>query len=209
MEEQIIPYIGDVSKNDALVLKEMAETHKRILEFGCGASTQVLVHYSKGEFVESIDTSEEWIKKTINNIDLLGLGGETTFFMGPYDQFIESLEPVPYNVTYDFIFDDGVDYLRREFAVKIWPYLAVGGILAFHDTRRAPDFRNVLEVLATFQDEIGRVEFNYKDSNITLVQKKLAAPYSNWQIDEQKEPFEIGYGDIPEWWLEKHVKNKK
>lgn len=200
--QQLIPYIGDVSKNDALVLKEMAETHERIMEFGVGASTQILGHYAKDNCLYSIDTSEEWMEKTLHNINLLGIAKETAFLMTEYYQSMETFSTPSHECTYDFIFDDGVDHLRREFAIKIWPYLEVGGVLAFHDTRRAPDFRNVLEVLAHYQDEVGRVEFNYKSSNITLVWKKEPEPYSNWQIDECKEPWMLGYGDPPQEFIE-------
>ena len=58
----MIEYIGDISKADALVLKELAENATAILEFGCGASTQVMSVYTKNRII-SIDTSQEWIDK--------------------------------------------------------------------------------------------------------------------------------------------------
>lgn len=204
----MIKYIGDISKNDALVLQEMAKAHTKMLEFGCGASTQILTKYKpQNHIFVSIDTSWEWINKTMQNLELFGLSfiGDQVHFRS-WDEF---LSREPENAPYDFIFDDGVDHLRREFAIKIWPHLKVGGVLAFHDTRRAPDFRNVLEVLAHFQDEIGKVEFNYKSSNITLVYKKEAEPWTNWQIDEKKEPWMLGYGAPPQEFIDSlNLKNE-
>lgn len=190
-------YIGDLSKNDALVLKEMAETHTNILEFGVGASTQILTKCKNfDDILISIDTSSEWLEKTRKNLEIFGMSFyRDRVHFREYDKF---LEKEVFEKHYDFIFDDGVDNLRREFAIKIWPHLEIGGILAFHDTRRGHDFRNVLEVLATFMDEIEKVEFNYKNSNITLVYKKAPQPYVNWQIEEDRQGWMLGYSEPPQ-----------
>lgn len=192
----MIPYIGDISKADAEVLAFLAEKSANILEFGCGASTQVISAYKGISLFTSIDTSEEWITKTQNNIDLI-LGGADTQFQS-YDLFMQQLNNTTLSRQYDFVFDDGVDSLRRDFAIKIWPHIRVGGALAFHDTRRAHDFRNVLEVCAHYQNEIEEANFNFLHSNITILIKKEPEPYDNWQITENKQPWQLGYGDIPE-----------
>jgi predicted O-methyltransferase YrrM len=184
----MIPFIGDISKADAEVLKNFAEISDNILEFGCGASTQVMAKYKrKGGSITSIDTDHGWIYKTKSNIQLLSIPDIVDYY--EYNDFLNNYS----KKEYDFIFDDGVDSLRREFAIKIWPHLKVGGLIAFHDTRRGHDFRNVLEVLAHFQDEIDHVFFNAEDSNITCVYKKKPAPYDNWQISENKKPWMLGY----------------
>lgn len=194
----MIKYIGDISKADAALLKVQASLphYKSILEFGCGASTQVIAKYKDKEtkFV-SIDTSKEWIDKTVDNLQYLGINPDIVEFC-EYNLYMPLLPTI--GDKFDFVFDDGVDSHRREFAIRVWPYIKVGGALGFHDTRRAHDFRNVLETLANFQNEIGAVIFNANDSNITLVYKIAPRPYDNWQISENRQPFELGYGDIPE-----------
>src|SRR5258706_1824903 len=199
----MIPYIGDISKNDAFVLQEYASSADSILEFGCGASTQVMASSVVVDatgivpVIISIDTEPSWIEKTKENLKILGVNKEVHFY--DYRDFIDH---ILIDKPFDFIFVDGVDSLRREFAIKIWPFLQVGGVMAFHDTRRGHDFRNVLEVLATFQDEIGEVKFNTLQSNITVIRKKPAAPYDNWQISEKKKPWQLGYGDPPQEFID-------
>jgi len=203
----MIAYIGDISIIDAGLLRSIAQLKRgNFLEFGCGASTQVLAKYKREgtEFI-SIDTSGEWIAKTKENLQYLGIDSSTVQF-DTYDRFMQ--EVAQKGKMFDFIFDDGVDHLRREFAIRIWPYLSPGGLMAFHDTRRAPDFRNVLEILAQFQNEVTEARFNFADSNITYVFKGTSAPYDNWQITEKREPWMLGYGEIPEYYKE-IMKNSK
>ena len=101
----MIPYIGDISKNDSIVLSELAAQSKNILEFGVGASTQVIAAFAKGKFT-SIDTSIEWIDKTKKNLHLLEINLPINFCL--YKDFLPSHD------KYDFIFNDGLDSLRRE-----------------------------------------------------------------------------------------------
>lgn len=203
----MIPYIGDISKNDAIVLQECANNATSILEFGCGASTQVLAACTTGLML-SIDTEQSWMDKTQENLKILRIENPNVHFQDYY-RYMKNAEVNPIVGNFDFIFDDGADSLRREFAIKIWPKLAVGGVLAFHDTRRGHDFRNVLEVLATFQDEVGRVYFNYLNSNITLVVKKISQPYDNWQITEKREPWQLGYNTPPQSFIDSLKGEKK
>jgi predicted O-methyltransferase YrrM len=198
----MIEYIGDISKKDATVLRMYAQTSNNILEFGCGASTQVIANYvSKEARITSIDTEEAWIEKTRSNIKVLGIKNHVNFLN--YNTFMDH---ILVDIHFDFIFDDGADSLRREFAIKMWPYLAVGGVIGFHDTRRGPDFRNVLEVLAHYQNEVDDVAFNVWGSNITMIWKKVAEPYDNWQITEKREPWQLGYGELPEEFINKFKK---
>ena len=203
----MIAYIGDISAADAELLKTAAEKFTNILEFGCGASTQVISKYRKkdSEFI-SIDTSQEWIDKTKQNIEILGI--ECPDF-SDYNDFMSSVQHSAWsNKRFGFILNDGVDALRRSFAALIWPYLGEGGLLGFHDTRRPHDFRNVLEHLALFQHEIETVYFNMANSNITCIQKKASQPYDNWQITEQKESWMLGYGEVPDYYKEQ-MKNSE
>lgn len=184
----MIPYIGDISIADAKVLQSFS-SGQNILEFGCGASTQVIAYSSwKQASFTSIDTEIDWINKTKSNLKYLGIDKEVTFSL--YGNF----KP---NGQYDFIFVDGADGLRRPFALNNWNYLKVGGCMGLHDTRRPHDFRNLLEVLAEFHNEVDRVLVNHNHSNISLIQKKDPEPYDNWQITESRAPWQLGYGDPP------------
>jgi roadblock/LC7 domain-containing protein len=190
----MINYIGDISKEDACVLAHLAESSSFILEFGVGASTQVLSAYADNPIV-SLDTSKEWIERTRINLGLLKIENSPAIFH--YETIIDHLVGYP-NLAFDLIFDDGVDELRREFAIHSWRSLKVGGILALHDTRRLQDIQNVCAVIENFGNEIEKVLFNYQHSNITLIYKKEYEPYENWQITEKKEPWQLGWAEIPE-----------
>lgn len=181
----MIPYIGDISREDAFVLKEFAEKSSSILEFGCGASTQVLSKYSKNEII-SIDTSQEWIDKTIKNIRLLEIE-KMPLFKIYNNSFVSGL--------FDFVFNDGIDEYRKKFALDIWHNIKIGGILSFHDTRRWQDYKYVTEFIYLNYNEISKIYPNYKSSNITLITKKEEQPYVNWQETENKEQWQIGYGN--------------
>jgi hypothetical protein len=183
----MIPYIGDISKYDAFLLKKIVEGDniKNILEFGCGASTQVIAAYTKAKFA-SIDTSKKWINKTINNIKLLEINNMPLFYK--YNNFDFS------NSNYDFVFDDGIDYLREPFAYKIWSKINVAGILAFHDTRRNNDMAIVINFIINNITEIEAVVFNCNQSNISLVYKGIVKPYYDWQTEEQRLLWQNGNG---------------
>lgn len=195
----MIPYIGDISRNDAYELA-MQASHDSILEFGCGASTQVLAAFSKNK-ITSIDTEASWIEKTKANLKLLNI--ETGVEFHDYTSFMNTLKSSGELQKYDFIFNDGADGLRRQFAIDIWPYLKIGGVLAFHDTRRGHDMRNVVELVANYHNEIVSILPNVGSSNITLIRKKVLEPYDNWQITENKQRWELGYEQPPAEFIEK------
>lgn len=193
----MIPYIGDISKADAEVLARYAAKSNNILEFGVGASTQVISAYKPlGAGFESLDTDGLWIEKTRENLELLELK-EPLFTV--YNDFKpQTQHPYP---EYDFVFNDGADNLRFPFAIAIWPYVKVGGYLAFHDTRRGGDARNLVEVIAHHHNEIRHVRINNRGSNISIITKKEHEPYTNWQEDEKREPWQLGYGLPPQEFL--------
>lgn len=171
-------YIGDISKNDFLVLKEAAMKYTNILEFGVGASTQVILNYTSGRFV-SIDTSQEWIDLTRKNLEYLNINKPLDMLL--YNEF----KPSP-DDKYDFVFNDGVDNMRSTFGLFIFPYIQVGGVLAYHDTRRGGDMMNVVELIKKYYNEIDLIEMNKNSSNITLIRKKQHEPYQEWNIAEEK-----------------------
>jgi predicted O-methyltransferase YrrM len=205
-------YIGDLSKYDYEVLKELSSTSIEILEFGVGASTQILRNFSVGNLT-SIETSEFWIDITKKNLEFLNINKYVRFFM--YQDFNPDLE------EYDFVFNDGVDSLRSEFGIKVWKNIKVGGVIAYHDTRRSKDIENVIELVNQFKDEVDSVIFNVNNSNITIVKKKMKDsviyndnidiqhilrefPYYDWNNTEKK--IRLNYGvsinqgfDIPDF----------
>ena len=181
----MIDYIGDISINDAEVLKELAKNAVNILEFGAGASTQVLAYYTKGDLI-TVETNPGWIEKTAANIARLGIPAHGVYYK-TYKQFQEYPEG-----PYDLIFDDGVDSLRLDFAQSSWKLLKVGGTFCFHDTRRSSDVKNVCMLLELFSPEIHTIIMNKDHSNITTILKKKAEFYENWNEVEEKELWQYG-----------------
>lgn len=179
----VIDYIGDISKADALVLKELAETHTAILEFGPGASTQVLAAYTSGH-ITSVETEEEWIEKAKANLMRLGLR-EPRFIL--YEEFMECP-----GGPYDLVFDDGVTGYRLDFALLAWKQLKYGGSLCLHDTRTTREVKNVAELLVAYSAEIHSMTVNKDHSNITVIRKKPPEHYENWNLIEGREPWQIG-----------------
>jgi predicted O-methyltransferase YrrM len=186
-----ISYIGDISSKDAEVLSALAYSAKSILEFGVGASTQVMAYYKTGTMI-SLETDPAWIEKTKRNFTRLGISQDAVDFR-PYAGF-----PVQPTDRFDLIFDDGVDGYRREFATKAWPLLSVGGLFCFHDTRRTQDVQNVCALLGAVSAEVEAVHFNQNHSNITTILKKKAEHYEDWNVIEHRESWQTGWGEPPE-----------
>jgi len=187
-------YIGDLSKYDYEVLKELAINSTNILEFGVGASTQILRNFSDGNLT-SIETSMFWIDMTKRNLKYLNIEKDVNFLL--YEEFNPNLE------QFDLVFNDGIDSLRSEFGVNIWKNLQVGGVIAYHDTRRRKDIENVVQLINNFRNEIESVIFNKDNSNITIIKKKIKddklyndfididkiltdSPYYDWNDRENK-----------------------
>lgn len=186
----MIDYVGDLSRNDAVLLRSLAERSARILEFGCGASTQIFAAYGCGS-VDSVETHPEWIEKTRRNLARLAIDKPVTFHS--YARFT----PVPH---YDMIFVDGIDELRLPFALLTWTSLAVGGAVCFHDTRRTTphgdsmmsDIANVCVIVERHALEVDRVVLNQDDSNVTVVTKREPLLLQDWNAAEERTPEQIG-----------------
>lgn len=177
----MIPYVGDVSKRDAVLLREFAECCHTILEFGVGASTQILAAYTRGS-VDSVDTDPTWIEKTRRNLRRLGGSNRVTF---------HAYAEIPQK-RYDLVFVDGLWNLRAEFAEKAWPVLAVGGAMLFHDTRRPKDVRIVCGLIERHATEIDRIIMNRGNSNITVVTKREPLPLEDYNAIEERTPEQLG-----------------
>ena len=92
-------YIGDLSKYDYEILKNLSLESNNMLEFGVGASTQILRNFSNGNLT-SIETSSFWIDMTKKNLKYLNIEKDINFLL--YEDF------KPKSEKYDFIFNDGV-----------------------------------------------------------------------------------------------------
>lgn len=186
----MIPYIGDISIADAKLLAHLAWQSESILEFGCGASTQIFAYYGRGVVV-SVDTEQVWIDRTKANVDRLAPDSSVEFVL--YEKFT----PI---IGYDLIFVDGLNELRLPFAVMTWPALRVGGVMCFHDTRRTvpygkaniSDVEMVAEMVETFSMEIDTIAMNADNSNTTVIRKRARLYLEDWAKIEGRTPEQLG-----------------
>lgn len=188
-------YIGDLSSQDAAVLAGAARCSASILEFGVGASTQIFAQYASPRArIVSLDTCEDWIARTAAVLRAMQLGSAVTFHdYAGWTQEQELAAPQP---CYDLLFDDGIDDLRLDFALRAWPWLKAGGRLIFHDTRRSRDWANVLRFASVAYLEISSIEANKDGSNLTVVTKQPSVAYENWNIAEGRGPLMVGHAPI-------------
>lgn len=182
----MIQYIGDISKEDANILADLAEQSDNILEFGVGASTQVLAAYGKGK-VTSVETSPEWIERTKINLRLLEITKEVDF------QDYYTFQPF---TEYDLIFDDGATEFRLPFALLTWKFLKIGGYLLIHDTRTSREVQVVHDFMQACSPEIESIFINKDHSNITVIKKKEQEHYINWNEAEGRKHWQSGYEPV-------------
>ena len=180
-------FVGDLSMEDANILARLGKKSKYILEFGVGGSTQIFSQCFPDRFV-AVETDPNWIDLTAKRLEMIENRKNPKF--------------VSYGLCekdqYDLIFVDGVDHLRREFAINTWTWLQVGGIMVFHDTRRFADFQNAMWVAQLNFSEVSRVDVNAENSNLTLIHKQKSLPYVNWNNTEDKPAWAYGNANIPE-----------
>lgn len=180
-------YFGDISREDAGVLAKLAcvSQNRRILEFGSGASTQVLAQSApRLAQIISIETDPYWIARTEENLAKLRVTRPVWF--RPFEDVMELQEEDP--TPFDLIFVDGIDRLRPDFAMKTWPLLRIGGAMLFHDTRRPEDLKVALGIPVAFLGEVEAMLINCSQSNITVLIKREPLLYVNWNAVEGREP---------------------
>lgn len=193
-------FVGDLSVQDAELIERYASRAKAVLEFGVGGSTQILAQsIPEGAKLVSIDTDPAWIDVTRVRLGKLGVQDRCRFLA--YEGWMPGAMAV--STRFDLIFDDGVDHLRRPFALESWPLLEPGGFMLFHDTRRFGDFVNVAWVIQSYFEEVEEVYCNQRvdgvSSNISVVKKKAREPYVNWNVSENKPLWTYGgFGPVPE-----------
>lgn len=187
-----LKYIGDLSRQDAVVLSKYASQATRILEFGVGGSTQIICQ-SVDPAIEivSLDTKPTWIEKTRAILAGLGVGNKIHF--AAYAGWRGRV-----NGPFDFIFNDGQASERARFAEDAWAFLRVGGVMIFHDTRRAGEMGLVCGFVRRHYLELSEIFPNVDDSNMTVVRRAPPRRHVNWNIKEKRQPWEYGHGDIPE-----------
>ena len=182
-----IKFIGDLSTSDARVLYEVVRA-KRVLEFGCGGSTQILAQFATR--VVSVETEPEWIERTKRNLALLPATSAVEFVI--YDDLILGEQ-------FDVVFVDGVPNKRLKFAEAAWPCLAKGGVMIFHDTRRFEYFKEAAWIAQLHFSEIMLIEVNKEESNLTLIHKReRPLHYVNWNEVEGKPAWAYGKAERPE-----------
>ncbi len=186
-------YIGDLSATDAELLAVYARNASRILEFGSGASTQILAKNGSIEgTLISVETEPKWIERTKQNLARLSIEKEVRFIA-----YRDWQEAVTAEAPFDLIFDDGADKYRERFALDAWKLLKAGGRLLFHDTRRKKDFGNVLSFLQKHYLEVSSVGLNEAGSNITVLTRKIAEPWVDWNKVEGRAKWEYGHAEPP------------
>lgn len=187
-------FVGDLSDADAELIEVYASRARRVLEFGAGGSTQIIAQsLPPAGKLTSLETDPEWIRITSERLGKLRVRERVDLV--PYSQWQPSGQ-------YDLIFDDGVDELRLPFARRAWPLLGIGGVLLFHDTRRAHDVANVLELVRSVFEEVDVVCMNEaiggRRSNLTAVRKKSRDAYVNWTQTEGKPRWRYSLEPVPE-----------
>lgn len=192
-----VKFVGDLSLQDADILAYYARISLSVLEFGCGGSTQIFAQLCRS--VTSVETDYDWMSLTQKRLANIGTTNYVDFC--PYGTDLSGAK-------FDLIFVDGVDQFRRQFGVDTWPLLNTGGVMIFHDTRRDRDFQNAAFVAQTYFQEVEQMDVNAKasdgqSSNLTVLTKKIAEPYVNWNESEGKPAWAYGDprydGDIPAW----------
>ena len=197
--------IGDLSLQDAELLERYVSRARAVLEFGVGGSTQIIAQsLPEGAKFATIDTDPSWIAVTKERLAKLRVADRCSFL--EYDGWMPGAMGV--SPLFDIIFDDGVDHLRRQFALDSWVLLEPGGFMLFHDTRRFGDFVNVAWVMQSFFEEVEDVYCNQRvdgvSSNISVIKKKAREPYVNWNYSENKPLWMYGgFGAVPDDFWEK------
>jgi predicted O-methyltransferase YrrM len=193
-------FIGDLSLADAELLERYATRARSVLEFGVGGSTQIIAQSIRtGAVFVSIDTDRAWIDLTQERLRKLGVDDRCRLL--DYEGWMGAATAI--SPRFDLIFDDGIDALRRPFALESWSLLEPGGFMVFHDTRRFGDFVNVAWVAQSYFEEVEDVYYNQRvglvSSNMSVILKKAREPYEDWRKVEGKEPWRYGgLGPVPE-----------
>lgn len=191
--QELPPYVGDLAREDARVLADLARQAHRILEYGVGASTQILAQSAGPNVkIQSLDTEGYWIHRTQAILDVLVAGHRVR--LNRFDRLTELDDLI--DGSFDLIFDDGHEDLRLEFGLATWRMLKTGGRFVLHDTRRRGDVGNVFFLAARYFREIERIDLNPEGSNLSILHKCAPKPYVDWNKREDRAGWEMGEEDL-------------
>lgn len=199
-------YAGDLSRADMQVLAEFAMSHRRVLEFGAGASTTIfaLRGDQTADFV-CIETDPAWVDRTRGNLRRLNARVPTWWTWDDWKTFPHT--------EFDLIFVDGAEHLRTEFAARAWDQLGECGSLLWHDCRAGATSRDIMAFAADRLDGIEAIMPSYRGSNIAVIRKRMVLREENWHEHERLAdgavatfPQEVGFGSKEEMLrhLERH-----
>ena len=186
-------FIGLLSLQDAAVLEKYGKWAGKTIELGMGGSTMIFAQ--AGTKLWSLEPNPEWIDRTKANLDLLKID-PSRYKLLEYTRTLQGTE----GELFDLAFVDGTEETRFPFAIEAFKRLKMGGWMLFHDTRQRTDFRNALDTLMVYQNEIDEVKVNMDHSNITGLKKKPPEPYYVWEEAEGKERWMYNLGDVPANW---------
>lgn len=176
-----VPFVGDLSTQDAAALTTMAR-RAHVLEFGCGGSTQIFAAVAAS--VVSVETDPGWIAKTQRNLVRLGFAENAVTFRG-YD------EPYGSDHPFELVFVDGDPSRREAFALGAFAHLAQDGLMVFHDSRSV-ERATVFRVAATFMHMVGELLLDVAGSNLAVIRKRTMPPYEDWNAAEGRAHWEYG-----------------
>lgn len=182
-EAQFCGIKGDISRMDAIQIAKYARRSANILEFGVGGSSYLIHQNAPNDAcVTHLDTSDEWVQRVETNLDIIRKSGkydmpeEYSFnLVAPGDTFDKFKDD-----CYDFIYNDGLNTMREDFGLALFPSLAIGGVMMFHDCRSKPDFQQAMTIVDEFFLEIDNVEINIDYSNMVVIHKGVRQEYYNW-----------------------------
>lgn len=189
-----IKWVGNLSLEDADVLA-MLSKDKDVFEHGCGGSTLIFSQTAKSVSVFELDPG--WRAITDDRLKKLGRSDKVHWI------WLKDLNPN----SVDLIFIDGFakSHERLKVANEVWSSLRIGGKLVFHDTRRSAYFDEAATFLSTHFWHISTVDVNApasngKPSNLTVLTKKPALIYEDWELVEGKPKWSYGSLEETDFW---------
>jgi predicted O-methyltransferase YrrM len=175
-------FVGDLSRADMQVLAEHAMRYDRILEFGAGASTQILASRGRqGSALVCVETESLWVDRTREHLRRLATREPVFLSWEKWEEMNQSTS----RPTFDLIFNDGLDRLRMDFGLRAWPMLGEGGVMLWHDCRQPHIVERALDLVRRFHEEVESVVLSLAGSNMAALKKRISLPYEHWGENER------------------------